>query len=475
MKCLFCSVIFTVTAVVVASAERSNGAPHTERPMPDDSQRFCFAVVPDRAGGDYRHAWTNALEKLNLLRPDFAMTVGDVIPASWLDEKTVIAQWDELAGQLAKVSPRFYTVVGNHDYQTAESKKIWQRYNGPDTYYSFVYKNVLFMALDTQDQQRDPDTGIGKAQYDWIRRTLREHLDVRWTFLFMHAPSYWLSDEWKALEADALRDRKYSVFAGDWHCYYHARRNGHDYYTLSVAGGASAMGSQKPLERSVLKGPEYGEMDHITWVTMTEEGPVVANILLDGVLPGDYLNQANSKSDCWLEPIDDPADPELVRQLAARNREKKAKFWGWNRKDFDRWTAVGGGAPGAAWRVADEELRFDCAAGASSLENVTDYQDVDFHFQVRLDEGGACKVTFEDENAVGDEGPIEYLVPSDLTDGRKWTFGRLVVTGTHVELEVDGVAVRKFERRNARPHGRIRLSALSGRGAFRGLYAFDLR
>ena len=35
-----------------------------------------------------------------------------------------------------------------------------------------------------------------------------------------------------------------------------------------------------------LRGKEAGEFDHICWVTMKREGPVVANLLLDGVLPG---------------------------------------------------------------------------------------------------------------------------------------------------------------------------------------------
>ena len=32
---------------------------------------------------------------------------------------------------------------------------------------------------------------------------------------------------------------------------------------------------------------EKGEFDHTLWVTMTEDGPVVANLLLDGILDDD--------------------------------------------------------------------------------------------------------------------------------------------------------------------------------------------
>jgi hypothetical protein len=50
-----------------------------------------------------------------------------------------------------------------------------------------------------------------------------------------------------------------------------------------------------PGEGKVHRGPEYGEMDHIVWVTMTEKGPEVANILLDGIIPDDAATQNNIK------------------------------------------------------------------------------------------------------------------------------------------------------------------------------------
>lgn len=40
---------------------------------------------------------------------------------------------------------------------------------------------------------------------------------------------------------------------------------------------------------------DWGEFDHITYVTMTVEGPQVVNILLDGILPGDVVTTKQSK------------------------------------------------------------------------------------------------------------------------------------------------------------------------------------
>jgi hypothetical protein len=41
---------------------------------------------------------------------------------------------------------------------------------------------------------------------------------------------------------------------------------------------------------------EYGEFDHIAYVTMTKKGPVVANILLDGILPDDVMTYEKTKN-----------------------------------------------------------------------------------------------------------------------------------------------------------------------------------
>ena len=37
----------------------------------------------------------------------------------------------------------------------------------------------------------------------------------------------------------------------------------------------------------------YGEFDHVTLVTVTDDGPVLANLRLDGILPHDVTTQAD--------------------------------------------------------------------------------------------------------------------------------------------------------------------------------------
>ena len=101
-------------------------------------------------------------------------------------------------------------------------------------------------------------------------------------------------------------------------------------------------GSLSGEMRTRLKGPQYGEMNHITWVTMTPEGPDVMNLLLDDMLPGDYLNQRTTLNEKFTDALDLPADRETVARLSELKRRKaaesnvsavKASSFGWNAED----------------------------------------------------------------------------------------------------------------------------------------------
>jgi hypothetical protein len=80
----------------------------------------------------------------------------------------------------------------------------------------------------------------------------------------------------------ALKDRKYTVFAGHIHHYGKYVRNERAYYMLGTTGGGSR-----------LRGASFGEFDHATWVTMTEKGPRLVNLLIDGILPDDVSTEAH--------------------------------------------------------------------------------------------------------------------------------------------------------------------------------------
>jgi hypothetical protein len=60
--------------------------------------------------------------------------------------------------------------------------------------------------------------------------------------------------------------------AGHWHRYGKYRKHMQSYIRLATTGGGSK-----------LRGLEEGEFDHIVWVAMTDEGPRISNLMLDGI------------------------------------------------------------------------------------------------------------------------------------------------------------------------------------------------
>jgi len=110
---------------------------------------------------------------------------------------------------------------------------------------------------------------------------LTQHQNVRWTCVFLHQP-LWTKQKptnWDKLEA-LLQGRSYTVFAGHYHGYTKYQRKNQRYFILATTGGASS-----------LTGPATGHFDHITWVTMTDHGPLPANLLLGGIYDENVLTE----------------------------------------------------------------------------------------------------------------------------------------------------------------------------------------
>jgi 3',5'-cyclic AMP phosphodiesterase CpdA len=277
-------------AVLAAQEEVSPSA--TEKPMLDDGSQFQFAVVSDRAANPRLGVFENALKKVALLRPDFVLSVGDFIHGyaaaggPLTEEAKLLEKRDHVDAMFEKLPMRFFFVPGNHDINNDMSERIWKQRYGND-YYAFEHQGVLFLCLNSQDGDHY-GAGIGKEQIAYVRSVLEKHPQPRWTFVFLHQP-LWLIDDQQRDEArkkdekpsltgfDAiealLTDHPYTVIAGHHHHYKHAQRKGRKYIKLATTGGQSS-----------LDGPETGRFDHVLWVTMTERGPVMCNLLVEGVL-----------------------------------------------------------------------------------------------------------------------------------------------------------------------------------------------
>lgn len=259
--------------------------PWSDKPILNDPGRFHIAIMTDNTGGHRPGIWMKAVERLNWMRPEFVVSVGDLIEGYSSNRDEIETQWKEFLGFIDKMQMKFFFVAGNHDVSNPTMHTIWREHFGAE-WYSFDYQGVHFVCLSSEDREDQ----IGPEQFAWLEKDLAKNADARWTLLFMHKPLWTRAEaaltagnadptNWKNVER-LLGDRPFTVFAGHVHHYVQYERNGRKYYHLATTGG----GSQ-------LRGVPYGEFDHVTWLTMEKDGPHVANLLLDGILPGDAVTE----------------------------------------------------------------------------------------------------------------------------------------------------------------------------------------
>lgn len=274
--------------------------PWTKREFKNDPNDFQFAIVTDRTGGLRPGVFPRAVKKVNELQPEFVITVGDLITGGTRqrNEKIIRAQWEEFNRFVDDFEMPFFYLPGNHDVSNPLLGEIWDEMYGV-RYYSFVYKDVFFLCLNAQDNEKALPR-LGEEQIAWAKKEIAKHADARWTMVFVHQP-LWLLEEgvqknvngekvlkksntgWPEIEV-ALSGLDHTVYAGHVHRYAKYERNEANYYTLGTTGGGSA-----------LRGATFGEFDHASWITMTDEGPRMMNLTLDGMLEEDVTTEAKQK------------------------------------------------------------------------------------------------------------------------------------------------------------------------------------
>jgi len=287
-------------------AVASDAKPWTHDVFDVDDDRFTFAIFSDLYGGERERVFGVAMAQLQLLRPEFILNVGDLIDGGTEDIDRLDREWNEFDAKLEGLSAPVFYIGGNHDLTNLTMREFWEGRYGA-RYYHFVYKDVLFLMLDSEDfeDQRmreiyearalalkiiageepgiyeeseyysmpERQTGaIRREQASYFREVIADNPDVRWTFLLMHKP-VWRDEgaaEFQSIEA-ALSDRPYTVINGHRHSYSWTERNGRDYIHLGTTSGSQNRNDDMAF-------------DHVTVVTMTGDGPSIANLRLEGIL-----------------------------------------------------------------------------------------------------------------------------------------------------------------------------------------------
>lgn len=296
-------------------------APWTGQPFDAAPGKFTFALIADLTGGERPGVFAVAVEQLRLLRPEFILSVGDLIEGGTSDRERLATEWKSFDQRARGARAPVFYAGGNHDLTNPVMWDVYEERYGR-RYYHFLYRDTLFLVLDTEDntpeQQwalheiRDEalkrveaegwsvfkDTAygqaperkfghVGAAQATYFRDVIERYGDVRHTFVVLHKPVWERERETHFASIEAtLSGRPYTVFYGHEHAYLHQLRHGRDYIRLGTTGGVQNVKKDMAI-------------DHVTLVTVSETEVDIANLRLSGIFGKEGTIPLNGEDLCF--------------------------------------------------------------------------------------------------------------------------------------------------------------------------------
>ena len=274
----------TLIIIVSTYAQRPDfpeGMPIVDRTFTDDPDKFTYAIIGDKTGGGLNkwHIFDRSIDEINILKPDFAIMVGDLIQGDTSDITQLDEEWKEFWEHQSRLDVPFLPLPGNHDITNRVMYDYWKKHIGR-TYSAFTYKNCLFLLLNTEEWHANSGewtNWFGEEQIKYVQSQLKLYSDVRHTFVMLHRP-LWLQNNsgWEEIE-EALGDRQYTVFAGHYHNLSLHTRNDRRYFVLGATGGGFTPQQVK----------EYGAFDHYSLVTVDSDEVKIAIIEPGNIHPED--------------------------------------------------------------------------------------------------------------------------------------------------------------------------------------------
>ena len=299
----------------------SDARPWTHENFDAAPGKFTFALFSDLTGGERPGVFDVAVEQLRLLRPELILSVGDLIEGGTTDRAQLAREWAHFESRAQRTHAPVFRAGGNHDLSNPVMWETWDERYGR-RHYHFVYRNVLFLVLDTEDNSREfqwhvdairneaiervegegwgvlAETDYGKLeerrtgrisaqQAAYFTEVIARYPDVAHTFVVLHKPAWERPGEehFARIEA-ALADRPYTVFYGHEHDYQHELRNGRDYIGLGTTG--CVQNTSKAMA-----------VDHVTLVTVSPDGVDIANLRLSGIFGKDGRIPAGGEALCF--------------------------------------------------------------------------------------------------------------------------------------------------------------------------------
>jgi predicted phosphodiesterase len=249
-------------------------------PRPTGECPLRFAVVGDRTNAAVPGKYEEAIAEIERLKPDLAITVGDMIQGYTGDTLEIIREWKEYKDLIKPLTMPIYFTPGNHDItQPAVMAQYRQMIGEP--YHSFDVRGVHFVVLDNGRYPTVED--FPREQLEWLRDDLAAHQDAAYTFVFFHIP-YWL-ETIATGKSDPLHDLFVergvdAVFTGHNHEYFSGKFDGVTYIGVGASGGEAEPG---------LTGLEH----HFVWVTVDDKQVSISPVALGAVRAWDDVTAAD--------------------------------------------------------------------------------------------------------------------------------------------------------------------------------------
>ncbi|TET44888.1 hypothetical protein E3J62_09115, partial [candidate division TA06 bacterium] len=211
------------------------------------------------------------------MKPDFVLTVGDMIEGYTADTVKIKQEWEEYLALIEPLTSPIYHTAGNHDFLDTTALNLYRRYIGKP-YYSFTRRGLHFIILDSG--RYNSVTDFPKEQIDWLIDDLEMNKDAFHTIVFYHIP-YWIEtiaqDKPDTLHTIFVKYGVDAVFTGHYHIYFSGTFDGITYTSLGSSGGGCSPGPT---------GLQY----HFAWVTVDRDRISIAPVKMDAVLPWEELS-----------------------------------------------------------------------------------------------------------------------------------------------------------------------------------------
>jgi hypothetical protein len=213
-------------------------------PALDSDQAFTFAVMgetrPPVPGMPFPAVSHAVMDELSLIRPAFVLCTGDIIWGFQDTPQEMLNELDRFRALADRAGVPLYNVPGNHELQSNPmALEVLERW-GHDLYGSFDVGRNHFVALNTEEINREGR--VTGEQLEWLESDLTEHGDAATVFVFMHRPLFsWFQGDFNPDDGEILtrlfRDHSVkAVFSAHDHFFYEEVHDGVRYLTVGGAG-----------------------------------------------------------------------------------------------------------------------------------------------------------------------------------------------------------------------------------------------